>query len=150
MKPPKPSDAEPPTAQASPMRDCRDSWPSRCDAVRLWLGQHKTRWFPFLFPCPAASTALPTGFPQTPRLVAIENSPSCSWICAARPRRPRQYAQELSFSIDRLHSPDRQPGHQVLRLQAQQLVSRCGQQQIHRITADLFDDISRIEERQPE
>src|ERR1700757_3608539 len=114
MKTPKPSDAERPTAQASPMRNCRDSWLSRCDAVRPRLGQRRTRWFPFLFPSPAASTALPTGFPQTPRLVAIENSPSCSWTCAAPPRRPRQHAQERLFSIDPLHLPDRQPGHQVL------------------------------------
>ena len=107
MTTPKPSDAERPTPQASPMRDCRDSWPSLCDAVRRRPGRRRTRLFPFLLPGPAVSTARPTGFRQTPRTAATDNSPSCSWPCGARPRHLRQYVRELSFSIEHLHLPDR-------------------------------------------
>jgi len=103
MKTPRPSDAERPTPQASPMRDCRDSWPSLCDAVRRRPGRRRTRLFPFLPPGPAVSTARPTGFRQTRRAAAIENWPSCSWPCGARPRHLRQYVRELSFSIEHLH-----------------------------------------------
>jgi len=103
MKTPRPSDAERPTPQASPMRDCRDSWPSLCDAVRRRPGRRRTRLFPFLPPGPAVSTARPPGFRQTRRAAAIENWPSCSWPCGARPRHLRQYVRELSFSIEHLY-----------------------------------------------
>src|SRR5579871_1509116 len=102
MRTPKPSDAERPTPQASPMQDCRNSWLPRCDAVRPRPVRRRTRSFPFLFPSPAASMASPTDFRRTPRPVAKENLPSCSWPCAAPPRRPPQHVLELSFSIEHL------------------------------------------------
>lgn len=49
-------DAERPTAQALLKRDCRDSWASRCDAVRLRPRRRRTRRSPP--PCRAASKAL--------------------------------------------------------------------------------------------
>jgi len=100
MTVPKQQDARQPIMRARQMRGWRDSLLSRSCAIRSRPHLQRTR--PFLLPYRVVSKARLREFRQTPRPVATENQPTCSWPCAVRRQRQPEYAQGPSISIHRL------------------------------------------------